>query len=68
MLLQCAVLFAQQEQIRIFSSPNDMNQSWNVLQFEESSVMADEFKVVVNGKKGKWFVVTEMDLYASEKN
>lgn len=45
-----------------------MNQSWNVLQFEESSVMADEFKVVVNGKKGKWFVVTEMDLYASEKN
>lgn len=50
------------------ATPHDHNQSWNVLQFEESSVMADEFKVVVNGKKGKWFVVTEMDLYASEEN
>ena len=30
--------------------PHDHNQSWNVLQFEECSIMADEFRVVFNGK------------------
>lgn len=45
--------------------PHDHNQSWNVMTFGEPDVTADEFKVVVNGREGKWFVVTEIALYAN---
>lgn len=45
--------------------PHDHNQSWNVMTFGEQAFATDEFKVVVNGTKGKWFVVTEIALYAN---